>query len=87
VGAARFEGVNPCQRCAVPTRDPDTGAETPGFRERFLERREATLPEWAARDRFDHYFRLMVNTRVPPETVGTEVAVGDDLAIETPVEA
>jgi hypothetical protein len=87
VGNARFEGVNPCQRCAVPTRNPDTGEETPGFRERFIERRQATLPAWAARDRFDHYFRLMVNTRVPEATVGAELAVGDTLTVEAPVEA
>ncbi|MFC7176929.1 hypothetical protein [Halosegnis marinus] len=73
--------MNPCQRCAVPTRDPDTGEETPGFRERFVERREATLPEFAARGRYDHYFRLMVNTRVPRETVGERVAVGDGIEV------
>lgn len=85
VGGARFEGVNPCQRCTVPTRDPDTGEETPGFRERFVERREATLPEWADRGRYDHFFRLMVNTRVPRETVGERVAVGDDITVGDPV--
>jgi hypothetical protein len=77
VGDARFEGVNPCQRCAVPTRDPDTGAVTEGFRERFVTRRRATLPDWADRDWFDHHFRLMVNTRVPRDTVGASLAVGD----------
>lgn len=77
VGDARFEGVNPCQRCAVPTRDPDTGVETEGFRERFIERRRATLPGWADRDWYDHHFRLMVNTRVPRATVGETFAVGD----------
>jgi hypothetical protein len=74
-----FEGVNPCQRCVVPSRDPETGAETPGFRETFMRRREATLPDWSGGDRFDHYFRLMVNTRVPPAAVGRRVAVGDAL--------
>jgi len=81
VDGARFEGRNPCQRCVVPTRDPDTGAETPGFRERFVTRREATLPEWADEDWYDHYFRLMVNTRVPRETVGATLSVGDELEI------
>jgi uncharacterized protein YcbX len=72
-----FEGVNPCQRCVVPSRDPDTGAETPDFRETFMRRREATLPDWSGGDRFDHSFRLMVNTRVPRAAVGRRVAVGD----------
>ncbi|WP_255150886.1 MOSC domain-containing protein [Halorarius halobius] len=81
VGGARFEGVNPCQRCVVPTRDPDTGADTEGFRERFVERRAATLPGWADRDWFDHHFRLMVNSRVPRETVGDRVAVDDAVTV------
>jgi hypothetical protein len=81
VGGATFEGVNPCQRCAVPTRDPDTGEVTPGFRERFVERRRETLPAWAGDAWYDHHFRLMVNTRVPPATVGSELSVGDPVAI------
>ncbi|WP_255197149.1 MOSC domain-containing protein [Halorarius litoreus] len=81
VGDARFEGVNPCQRCAVPTRDPDTGETTEGFRERFVQQREVTLPEWANRDWFDHHFRLMVNTHVPRETVGQSLGVGDPISL------
>ena len=34
IGDAEFLGVNPCQRCVVPSRDPDTGDEIEGFRER-----------------------------------------------------
>lgn len=75
VGGVSFEGVNPCQRCVVPTRDPDTGEPDPGFRERFVERREATLPDWVDRGWYDHFYRAMVNTRVPgaPATL----SVGD----------
>jgi hypothetical protein len=82
VGDVRFEGVQPCQRCAVPTRDPDTGAETPGFRETFVAQREATLPAWANRDRFDHYFRVMVNTRIPEGSWGESVRVEDRVEIQ-----
>jgi hypothetical protein len=81
VGGTTFEGVNPCQRCAVPTRDPDTGEGTPGFRERFVEKRRETLPDWAGDAWHDHHFRLMVNTRVPRGTVGSEVTVGDPVRI------
>ncbi|MCU4924801.1 MOSC N-terminal beta barrel domain-containing protein [Halobacteria archaeon AArc-dxtr1] len=85
VGEVEFRGVNPCQRCVVPIREPDTGAETTGFRERFVERREETLPPWATREQFDHFFRLMVNTRVPRASWGRELAVGDVVAIEPPI--
>ncbi|WP_368409248.1 MOSC domain-containing protein [Halomarina litorea] len=81
VGEAELLGVTPCQRCVVPSRDPNTGAETPGFRERFLERRAATRPEWLDTDRFDHYFRLMVNTHVPESEVGVALSVGDPVEV------
>ncbi|MCU4971251.1 MOSC N-terminal beta barrel domain-containing protein [Halobacteria archaeon AArc-m2/3/4] len=81
VGGTELLGVNPCQRCVVPTRDPDTGEVTNGFRERFCKRREATLPEWASQDWFDHYFRLMVNTHVPEASWGARLAVGDAVSV------
>ncbi|MFC4544674.1 MOSC domain-containing protein [Halosolutus amylolyticus] len=87
VGATPLYGVNPCQRCVVPSRDPDTGEETAGFRETFVERREETLPDWAATDWFDHYFRLMINTRVPESSWGSTLSVGDGVTIGDPITA
>ncbi len=81
VGSALVEGIHPCQRCAVPGRDPDTGAETPDFRKTFIRRRRETLPPWTECDRFDHPFRLMVNTRLPRESDGMWVAVGDEVGV------
>jgi hypothetical protein len=81
VGGVPFEGVNPCQRCVVPSRDPDTGAEYEGFRERFVEKRRETEPAWTDSDRFDHYFRLMLNTTVPERAWGSDVAVGDEIEV------
>lgn len=81
IGDATIEGVHPCRRCVVPGRDPDTGAETPDFRETFIRRRRETRPPWTDCDRFDHPFRLMVNTRVPEESVGAAVSVGDPVEI------
>jgi len=77
VGDVRFVGDGPCNRCVVPTRDPDTGEPTDGFRPTFLRKREATLPDWVPESRFDHFYKLMVNTRVPESEWGASVAVGD----------
>lgn len=82
IGDVTLDGVNPCQRCVVPSRDPDTGEETPDFRERFIIRRGETLPEWTRSDRFDHDYRLMVNTRVPDG--GGRLAVDDPVEITGP---
>ena len=81
VGSVRFAGVNPCQRCVVPSRDPDTGDEYDGFRETFVRRRAETKPDWAESDWFDHDFRLMVNTRVPESSWGETLAVGDEVRV------
>ncbi|GAA0507250.1 hypothetical protein SAMN04488066_101287 [Halorubrum aquaticum] len=80
VGGVRIEGVTPCGRCVVPERDPDTGDSIPEFRERFVERREATFPEWADPDAFDHLFTLMIIARVPEHDRGETLRVGDDVS-------
>ncbi|OLZ40652.1 molybdenum cofactor biosysynthesis protein [Natrinema saccharevitans] len=77
VGDVRFEGVTPCGRCVVPQRDPDTGEPTDGFRQRFVEKREATFPDWADRDAFDHYYTLMIIARVPERDRGCTLTVGE----------
>lgn len=74
-------GVDPCQRCAVPARDPDTGEEYPDFRTRFIERREATMPSWSGGGRFDDVFRVMVNTAAPEASVGGTLRVGDAVRV------
>jgi uncharacterized protein YcbX len=79
VGDAELLGVNPCQRCVVPSRDPDTGEERDGFRTRFIRKREETMPPWSGGGRFDHAFRLMVNTVVPDAHAGERLRVGDDV--------
>ncbi len=84
IGTALIEGTNPCQRCVVPTRDPLTGIEDRGFQKTLATRRAETLPPWAARARFDHYYRLAVNTRIPPSEAGKPIRVGDPVEIIGP---
>lgn len=79
VGATVLEGTNPCARCVVPSRDPLSGLAVPAFSKIFSERRAATLPPWAERSRFDHFYRLTVNTRAAATQTGRLIAVGDVL--------
>lgn len=79
IGDTILDGVNPCRRCIVPARDPDTGDETPGFRERFIEQRRETKPDWTDSDRFDSDYRVMVNTRVLDKEAS--LTVGDSVEI------
>ena len=84
-GEATVLGVNPCQRCVVPSRHPDSAEPLADFRTRFVERRRATRPSWTETDRFDHDFRLMVNTVIPEASWGSVIAVGDPVRIDDTV--
>ena len=77
IGEVHFEGSNPCARCPVPSRDPQTAAEIAGFQKRFSTLRQAQLPPWAPRDRFDHFYRLATNTRVASTQAGKILHIGD----------
>ncbi len=81
VGEVQFEGINPCQRCVVVTRDPQTGEVLSQFQRQFVTQRQATLPSWTARSRFNHFFRLAVNTSAPSSEVGKVVQVGDAIEL------
>jgi len=87
IGDADFLGVNPCQRCVVPSRDPDTGNEIEDFNKTFIAQRRATMPDWSGGDWFNHDFRLMVNTAVPEASWGETIAVGDELTVDKTVPA
>jgi uncharacterized protein YcbX len=79
IGSVELEGVNPCARCVVPSREAHTGDVWPGFSKTFVERRKQMLPSWAPISRFDHYYRLAVNTRLAGS--GGEIAVGDEVIL------
>ncbi len=80
VGEAVLEGTNPCARCIVPTRAPSTGEMTAAFSKKFAEYRRQTLPAWARAERFDHYYRLALNTRLAYAKSCT-IHVGDEVTI------
>jgi uncharacterized protein len=79
IGEVHFEGSNPCARCPVPPRNPQTGEILEGFQKRFTQLRESTLPPWSPRPRFDHFYRLSTNTRVAPSETNKLLRVGDSL--------
>jgi uncharacterized protein len=77
IGDVKFFGHNPCQRCVVPTRDPDSGQGVPGFQKSFMEQRKSSRPEWSNVTRFNHFYRFAINTSVPPTEAGKELRVGN----------
>lgn len=81
VGEVLFYGVNPCQRCVVPTRDSLSGEVYPNFQKMFVEKRKQTLPSWVVSSRFNHFFRLSINTKIPESESGNILQIGDEVKI------
>jgi uncharacterized protein YcbX len=81
IGPVQIQGHNPCQRCVVPTRDPDTAAAIPNFQKTFMELRRQHLPAWADARRFNHYYRFAVNTSIAPVEAGKIIRVGDPVGL------
>ncbi|HET8923831.1 MAG TPA: MOSC N-terminal beta barrel domain-containing protein [Candidatus Acidoferrum sp.] len=81
IGEVNFEGSNPCARCPVPPRDPQTGEIIVGFQKTFSDFRRSNLPSWAPEARFDHYYRFATNTRVASSETGKLLRVGDQLVL------
>ena len=81
LGPQALLGVRACQRCAVPTRDPRTGAVDPSFARRFAQERRRALPDWAPREQFPHFYRLSVNTRIAPGAEAATLHIGDRVAM------
>lgn len=82
VADVAFEGVNPCPRCAVPSRDSITGATMAGFQKTFTDHRQAQLPAWARTPkRITHAYHLGVNTLVSLSEVGKIIRQGDPVRL------
>ena len=84
IGSVRFLGHNPCQRCVVPSRDPDSGEAIRGFQKLFARRREDRLQQWSDVRRFDHFYRFAVNSSIPPSEAGKRLRIGDSVTIDPP---
>jgi len=81
LGEVLFQGINPCQRCIVPTRDALTGEPLSNFQKIFIARRQQSLPPWVNKSRFNHFYRLGVNTIIPEFEAGKILSIGDNCEI------
>ena len=81
IGEVAFLGSHPCARCIVPTRNPWLGERDRHFQKEFIAQRKATLPPWAKRSRFDHFYRLTLNTQVLPSEAGKTLRLNDSVSL------
>jgi len=83
INDVEFWGTNPCARCAVPTKNPETAEPITGFQKHFSEMRKQTLPPWSSISQFDHYYRFCVNTFIPSAKKGKLLSVGDVVTVDS----
>ena len=82
IGGVEFFGTNPCQRCVVPTRDSLSGDVSADFQRQFAAQRKSTLPPWAERSQFNHFYRLAVNTRSGFDSGQRQrLSIGDQISV------
>ncbi len=79
IGPVKFLGHNPCQRCVVPSRDPESGEPVAEFQKSFAQLRQKHLPAWANAARFNHFYRFAVNTSIPSTEAQKTLRLGDSL--------
>jgi uncharacterized protein YcbX len=77
LGNVQFHGINPCQRCIVPTRDSLTGNTSTKFQQIFNHHRQQTISTGINLSRFDHFYRLAVNTQIPDNEANKYLNIGD----------
>ena len=65
-------------------RDPGTGVGLAEFAKRFVELRRKYLPDWAEESRFNHFYRLAINTRLVDRGSGMCVQAGDEVKVIGP---
>lgn len=82
LGNVQFHGINPCQRCIVITRNSLTGDVTSRFQQIFIQQRQQTLPPEVNAARFNHFYRLAVNTQIPLFEAGKFLNTGDELCVK-----
>lgn len=81
VGLAHMEGVYPCERCVVPSRNPITGEAYRNFQRMLAIRRRENMPAWAELSSFPHFYHFCVLTRVAASEAGKVLRVGDEVEV------
>jgi uncharacterized protein len=81
VGAVTLLGINPCQRCIVPTRNSLDGKGDQAFQQQFVQSRKTQLPAWANRQRFNHFYKLAVNTSLSLDNQALYLQLDDAIKI------
>ncbi|MCC3406886.1 MAG: MOSC N-terminal beta barrel domain-containing protein [Microcoleus sp. PH2017_10_PVI_O_A] len=81
IGQVIFEGIHPALPCLISTRNSTVKEAAPNLKNLLIAKQKEIMPELAKKGHFNHFSRLIVNTRVPHPTAGKIVHIGDEVQI------
>ncbi len=81
IGSVEMKGVNISRRCNIPPADPFTGERKENFENIFIEKRKRALPSWVREECMKGFYRLAINTTVPPSEKGKLIKEGDEIKV------
>ncbi|MEG4571308.1 MOSC N-terminal beta barrel domain-containing protein [Microcoleus sp. N3A4] len=81
IGTVIFEGINPGQPCMLSTRNYAAKEAYPNFQNVLTAKQKEIRPDLVKKWHLNHLSRLIVNTRVPPQSAEKIVHIGDEVQI------
>ena len=81
IGTVIFEGINPGQPCLLSTRNYAAKETYPNFKNILIAKQKQIMPDLVKRGHFNHFSRLIIKTRVPPQAAEKIVHIGDEVQI------
>lgn len=81
IGPVIFEGINPGQSCIQSNRNSVAKEASPKLKNLLASKQNEIMPELLKQGHFNHFSRLLVNTRVPLQAAGKILHLGDEVQI------
>ncbi len=81
IGEVNIMGIKPCERCVVPTRNPETGEVIHAFPKLFAKKRLENQPIASTLSSYGHGYFLSVNCMISASEIGKTLKIGDRVTI------
>ncbi|MEG4210990.1 MOSC N-terminal beta barrel domain-containing protein [Microcoleus sp. S13_B4] len=83
IGTVIFEGINPGHACLLSTPNYALIEAYPNFKKILAAKHNEIMPNLVKKRHLNYFSRLIVNTRVPPQSAEKIVHIGDEVQILT----
>ncbi|MEG4418034.1 MOSC N-terminal beta barrel domain-containing protein [Microcoleus sp. LAD1_D5] len=83
IGTVIFEAINPRQPCILSTPNYGAKAGDLNFKNLLTAKQKEIMPELVKKGHLNHFSRLIVNTRIAPQSAEKILHIGDEVQIIT----